>query len=83
MCLDDKFVAGNIGEPQDFPTVVEAFNIVKQKQQKFKLHIVGDGRALEYFKNPVQTYELSEFIEFCGRHPLEVMPSFLIIQMLA
>jgi glycosyltransferase involved in cell wall biosynthesis len=68
--------AGNIGESQDFPTVVEAFKIVKQRQIKVKLHIVGDGRSLEYLKNEVKCHELNEYIEFYGRYPLEEMPSF-------
>jgi len=68
--------AGNVGDAQDFPAILQAVNILKAKQFKAKLFIVGDGRAFEWVKSEIIKQKLSNYVYLLGRHPLEAMPSF-------
>ena len=68
--------AGNIGEAQDFPTILKAVEILKFKDIKVKLFVVGDGRHFSWLKEQVEERKLNEYIYLLGRYPLEMMPSF-------
>jgi len=68
--------AGNIGDMQDFPSILKTAEILKGKKAKVKFFIVGDGRSLEWLKSEIVSLKLQEYIYLLGRHPLELMPSF-------
>ncbi len=77
--FEDSFkvlFAGNIGESQDFPSIVKAVEILKTKKSKVKLFIVGDGRAFSGLESQIKEKNLEDYIYLLGRHPLEVMASF-------
>ena len=66
--------AGNIGEAQDFPAVLEAAATLRDRSDIHWL-IVGDGRMAAWAKEEAQRRGLSQ-VHFLGRHPLESMPHF-------
>lgn len=68
--------AGNIGEAQDFNSVLKAMQLLKTRKIDIKLYIVGDGRAYNWLCEEIVKQSLSEYIVLLGRHPLEQMPSF-------
>ena len=67
--------AGNMGDAQDFPAILDAAEIVKD-DRKVRWLIVGDGRASEWVKAEVERRGLGESFLLLGRHPVERMPSF-------
>lgn len=66
--------AGNIGEAQDLPAVLNAAALLRDRVDIHWL-IVGDGRMAAWAKEEVQRRGLS-LVHFLGRHPLEAMPHF-------
>jgi colanic acid biosynthesis glycosyl transferase WcaI len=68
--------AGNIGDAQDFPAILNAATILKTKKLNAKFFIVGDGRAFEWVKSEIIKQKLQDYVYLMGRHPLEAMPSF-------
>ena len=72
----DILFAGNVGEAQDFPNLLNAVSILKEEEVKVKIHIVGDGRYLEILKEQITQNDLSDYIKFWGRFPLADMPKF-------
>lgn len=68
--------AGNVGEAQDFPTVLKAIELLKLKGLSVKLHVVGDGRNLSKVREEVLGRKLTDYVEFWGRYPLDDMPAF-------
>ena len=73
-CFDILF-AGNIGEAQDFPTILAAAELLKSDGQVRWL-IVGDGRMSDWLREEVSRRGLEECFLVLGRFPLERMPSF-------
>lgn len=67
--------AGNIGEAQDMPAVLDAAEKLKENPQVRWL-IVGDGRKHEWVTNEVVRRGLGEQVLLLGRHPVERMPAF-------
>lgn len=65
--------AGNIGEAQDFESIVQAAK--QTHDQGINWVIVGDGRKYEWLKNEVITNKLTN-IKLLGRYPLDLMPGF-------
>lgn len=65
--------AGNIGEAQDFESILLAAEITKNKGVNWLF--IGDGRKLDWVKNEVLVRNISN-IYILGRHPLESMPLF-------
>lgn len=65
--------AGNIGESQDFDTLLAAAELLRECED---LHwvIVGSGRDEERVKRLVAEKSLEERFHFLGRHPEEAMP---------
>lgn len=73
-CFDILF-AGNIGEAQDIPAILDAAEHLKDKQN-IRWLIVGDGRKSEWLRSEVTTRNLQENVLLLGRFPIERMPSF-------
>lgn len=67
--------AGNIGEAQDMPAVLDAAEAVLDLQDVRWL-IVGDGRAMDQVRAEVMRRGLRDRVILLGRHPVERMPSF-------
>ncbi len=70
------FFTGNIGKAQDFKTLIEALKIVKFQRIDLQIHIIGDGRRLEWLKNQAKINDLNLLIKFHGSYPVEYMPFF-------
>jgi len=68
--------AGNIGEAQDFETIIKASELTQK--DKINWIIVGDGRKLNWVKEQVKSRNLTN-VHFLGRHPIEKMPAFFKI----
>jgi colanic acid biosynthesis glycosyl transferase WcaI len=67
--------AGNIGESQDFPAVLDAAEALRAESH-VRWFIVGDGRKIDWLKAEVARRGLKEHVFLLGRHPIERMPSF-------
>ncbi|MBW9333444.1 glycosyltransferase family 4 protein [Herbaspirillum sp. RU 5E] len=67
--------AGNIGEAQDFPAVLDAAQELSS-DQRIRWVIVGDGRAREWVTAEVERRGLQSCVELVGRFPVETMPAF-------
>ena len=65
--------AGNIGEAQDFETILKAANLTKSESINWVL--IGDGRKLNWVKSQVKDLDLHNVYIF-GRYPIEIMPAF-------
>jgi glycosyltransferase involved in cell wall biosynthesis len=73
---DFKIVfAGNIGEAQDFPAVLDAAEALKDTAD-LRWIIVGDGRAASQVREEIVRRGLERNVVLLGRFPLERMPSF-------
>ncbi|CAI8831451.1 colanic acid biosynthesis glycosyl transferase WcaI [Pseudomonas sp. IT-P12] len=64
--------AGNLGEAQDLPTVLDAAEQLRGKVS-IRWVIVGDGRMSEWLSEQVSSRNLDN-VMLLGRHPLEEMP---------
>ncbi len=73
-CFNIMF-AGNIGDAQDFPSILAAAEALKENR-RIRWLIVGDGRAFQWVKNELTRRGLEHCVELLGRHPVERMPSF-------
>ncbi len=76
--LPDGFIvmfAGNIGEAQDFESVMAAAAALKASRD---IHFVflGDGRKLDWVRRFVSENGLEATVHLLGRHPLEEMPAY-------
>jgi colanic acid biosynthesis glycosyl transferase WcaI len=67
--------AGNIGDAQDFPAILEAAELLKPHSQ-IRWLIVGDGRSAEWVRSEIRRRGLEERVLMVGRFPVERMPSF-------
>ena len=67
--------AGNIGEAQDFPTILAAAAALRDRPD-IRWLIVGDGRALPTVRADIDRLGLSKTVFLLGRYPLERMPAF-------
>jgi glycosyltransferase involved in cell wall biosynthesis len=65
--------AGNIGEAQDFETILSA--AIQTKAENINWILVGDGRKLDWVKSKVKFHNLHNVV-ILGRYPIEVMPYF-------
>jgi glycosyltransferase involved in cell wall biosynthesis len=64
--------AGNLGEAQDLPAVLDAASALRDKVA-IRWVIVGDGRMSEWLGQQVHSRGLDNVL-LLGRHPLEKMP---------
>ena len=67
--------AGNIGEAQDFPSIMKAALLMKNEKE-VKWVIVGDGRKKTWVDQFIKEYDLQDTVITMGRFPLNCMPSF-------
>jgi len=67
--------AGNIGDAQDFPAILDAAERLKDNP-RVRWLIVGDGRVAGWVREQIVQRGLSENVLMLGRFPVERMPSF-------
>lgn len=67
--------AGNVGEAQDFDSIVEAAKLL-DPQEKIHFIIVGDGRKKEWVEQQIRQHHLEDRIILMGRYDIKYMPSF-------
>jgi len=67
--------AGNVGEAQDFPAILDAVEILRDISQ-LRWIIFGDGRAAQLVRDEIARRGLGNKIVMLGRFPLERMPAF-------
>jgi glycosyltransferase involved in cell wall biosynthesis len=65
--------AGNIGEAQDFETILSA--AIQTKAENINWILVGDGRKLDWVRSQVKLHNLQN-VAILGRFPIEAMPYF-------
>ena len=65
--------AGNIGEAQDFPSIIEAARQLRHNQD-IQWVVLGGGRREEWVKSKIKEYELENSFHLLGSFPLEKMP---------
>lgn len=69
--------AGNIGEAQDFDSIINA--AIKTKDNSLiKWVIIGDGRKKKEIEKQIQEKRLTENVYLLGRYPVEDMPHLFI-----
>lgn len=73
--LFNVLFAGNIGEAQDMPAVLDAAQYLKTNA-RIRWLIVGDGRRLEWVRQEVKRRGLGDRVLLLGRFPINRMPSF-------
>lgn len=67
--------AGNVGEAQDFPAVLDAAESLKHNPA-IRWLVVGDGRMTNWLRAEVARRGLEQCFLLLGRFPVERMPSF-------
>lgn len=67
--------AGNIGEAQDFPAILNAVERLRMRDD-IRWVIVGDGRMAEWVHNQIKQRQLADRVLMVGRHALDRMPAF-------
>jgi glycosyltransferase involved in cell wall biosynthesis len=65
--------AGNVGESQDFETIIKAAELTLSEDINWI--IVGEGRKLGWIKEQIQLRQLNN-VFLLGRHAIETMPGF-------
>ena len=69
--------AGNIGEAQDFDSLLKAAELTKSNKE-IKWVIIGDGRRRDFIESEIKRLRLEETFILLGRYPVEEMPSFFV-----
>lgn len=67
--------AGNIGDAQDFPAILQAAEALRN-DRRIRWLVVGDGRAAAWVRQELKERGLTDSVLMLGRYPLERMPSF-------
>lgn len=67
--------AGNVGEAQDFPAVLNAVELLRGNKA-IRWIVVGNGRMFDWLKAEVVRRNLEHIFLLLGGYPLERMPSF-------
>lgn len=65
--------AGNVGESQDFETIIKAAELTKFNQINWI--IIGDGRKLDWVKSEIKLKKISNMFTL-GRFDVDIMPEF-------
>lgn len=65
--------AGNLGEAQDFPAIIEAIDALRNRPIRWV--IVGEGRMEKWLRDEVVARGLLDVVTMPGRRPVEEMPS--------
>ena len=69
--------AGNIGEAQDFPTILDAAERLKERAD-IRWLVVGDGRMAPWVHTEIARRGLKDSVVMLGRFPADRMPSFFL-----
>lgn len=67
--------AGNIGEAQDFESIMQAALLMKEEKD-IKWIFIGDGRKKDWVNLFIKKYSLHETVYTLGRYPINTMPAF-------
>jgi len=67
--------AGNIGEAQDFPSIMEAAKLLKDKTDIHWI-ILGGGSKEKWVRKKVSEYGLNHCFHMLGSYPIEKMPHY-------
>jgi glycosyltransferase involved in cell wall biosynthesis len=67
--------AGNIGEAQDFPSIINAARQLRHNED-IQWVVLGGGRREKWVKSKIKEYELENSFHLLGSFPLEKMPEF-------
>jgi glycosyltransferase involved in cell wall biosynthesis len=67
--------AGNVGEAQDFGTILEAADLLRE-DPSIQWVILGEGRQWNWVKAQVEFRGLSHCFHLLGRFPSETIPAF-------
>lgn len=67
--------AGNIGEAQDFESILCAAELLKGYKNIHWI-VLGDGRRFDFVKEQIKVRHLEENFHLLGKFPLESMPAF-------
>lgn len=67
--------AGNIGDAQDFPAILEAAEQLRDRPD-VRWVLVGDGRASDWVASEIERRDLGGAVLMLGRFAVERMPSF-------
>ncbi|MGI2104669.1 glycosyltransferase family 4 protein [Shewanella frigidimarina] len=70
--------AGNIGESQDFPSILKAAELIHLRRVNVNFLIVGDGRKKQWVENEINKRNLSSTVKLLGSYPVEAMPSLFL-----
>jgi len=70
--------AGNIGAAQDFETILNAAERLKDHTE-INWVIIGDGRMFTWVQEQVSVRGLKQNVHLIGRYPSEAMPKFFAI----
>ena len=70
----DIVFAGNVGEAQDFPTLLDAAKLLVDAPVRWL--VVGDGRKADWVRSEIIRRNLENKVIMLGRYPIERMPSF-------
>jgi len=70
--------AGNIGAAQDFETILNAAERLKDHTE-INWVIIGDGRMFTWVQEQVSVRGLKQNVHLIGRYPSEAMPRFFAI----
>jgi len=73
----DVVFAGNVGDAQDFPAILDAAERLKHRDD-IRWLIVGDGRRSDWVKAQLKERGLDGRVLLLGRFPVERMPSFYV-----
>ncbi len=80
--IEDKDIftilfAGNIGEAQDFSSILKTVETLNSKNiNNFRIILVGDGSKKEWLKKRIKQLKIDQYFELHKSYPLERMPSF-------
>jgi len=69
--------AGNIGEAQDFNSIIKAAELTKDILD-IKWIVIGDGRKRNWLESEIVRLKLQETVFLIGRYPVEEMPGFFV-----
>jgi colanic acid biosynthesis glycosyl transferase WcaI len=73
----DVMFAGNVGDAQDFPAILDAAERLRSHRH-IRWLIVGDGRLSGWVSAEVARRGLQEQVLLLGRFPVDRMPSFFL-----
>jgi colanic acid biosynthesis glycosyl transferase WcaI len=67
--------AGNIGAAQDFPTIVAAAELLRERKD-IQWIVLGDGRMRAWVEEQVRERGLQNTFHLLGQRPAETMPRY-------